>query len=179
MFAPCRLTTAYQDIRRDRLKPFCEPEPRGHRKPEAQDHTRHRLDPALGACERRIKMSCRNGCVDRLFKKFSESRRASVIYFKCHSPLRAKSQASPSLPRTNHPAAVAKAAPHSSPPPPRGSLASEVQRMEFYFSPERSGREGMRPSPSYRFCRLLSEPATSIQEQTQQQNRPATLIYTA
>ena len=72
-----------------------------------------------------------------------------------------------------------EAAPLSSPPLPRGSLAREVQRMELYFSPERSGREGTRLSPSYRFCCLLSEPATSIQEQTEQQNRPATVIYTA
>lgn len=72
-----------------------------------------------------------------------------------------------------------EAAPLSSPPLPRGSLAHKVQRMELYFSPERSGREGARPSPSYSFCCLLPEPATSIQEQTQQRNRPATVIYTA
>ena len=62
---------------------------------------------------------------------------------------------------------------------PRGCLARQVQCMELYLSPECSGREGTRPSPSYRFCCLLSEPAASIQEQTQQQNRPATVIYTA
>lgn len=32
-------------------------------------------------------MSYRNDFVDTLFKKFSESRRVSVIYFKCNSPL--------------------------------------------------------------------------------------------
>lgn len=47
------------------------------------------------------------------------------------------------------------------------------------FSPEHSEREGTRLSPRYRFCCLFSAPTTSIQEQTQQQNRPATVIYTA
>lgn len=104
------------------------------------------------------------------------------------SPLRqhlggSRGQESPgsgrSFPGPTAPRPWPEAAPLSSPPLPRGSLAREVQRMELYFSPERSGREGTRLSPSYRFCCLLPEPATSIQEQTQQQNRPATVIYTA
>ena len=87
VFALCGLTTAYQDIASDRLKPLCEPEPHQCCKPAARDHAQHGLDPILRACKRKIKMSYRNDFIDTLFKKFSESRRVSVIYFKCNSSL--------------------------------------------------------------------------------------------
>lgn len=79
---------------------------------------------------------------------------------------------------------AARRLPSSSAPPPqpeRASLRAEVPlpspsalRLpgmrgsvpESHFSLESSGREERRLSPSYRFCFLLSEPATSIQEQT-------------
>jgi len=116
-------------------------------------------------------MSYRNDFADTLFKKFSEGRRVSVRHFKCHSSLRGHQQGQGAAgspvqeSRDQPPRTRTRSQPRS--PLRRGLGAprhAKRGRVELHFSPERSGREGTRPSPSYRFCCRLAEPATSTRE---------------